>query len=247
MLIICYFRSSPCTKVNECRKYLFTRKDRQLENIPPTEDALYQHTLRAVYQGVHVWGQALVCDQNLPSPSAWGWKQDAGQWIPHWSDKPAVASICLDLTRCKCKAGRKTRCNCMKRHLKCIPSYVSVEETAMSLEMLSLIVRNIVHFSAHWVFEKGVLEWLTFTVTLFSTNATLREVRKGQSSKVPFLIEATFVTGLLHYLWTDWYNYFFIWKYMFPDSFYWYQNSVPMIHAGLKELLKYIGDVNSDL
>lgn len=118
-MLIVFFRSSPCTTINESRKFLFTRKDRQLENLPPAEAALYQHTLRVVYQGVHVWGQAFVPQQNLPSPSAWGWKQEEDNWIPHWSDNPAVASICLELTRCRCKAGCKTRCNCFKRALKC--------------------------------------------------------------------------------------------------------------------------------
>lgn len=45
-----------------------------MENVPPSENALYQHTLRAVFQEVHVWGQ-LTTQQNLPSPQEFGWKR----------------------------------------------------------------------------------------------------------------------------------------------------------------------------
>lgn len=109
----------PCTRVNECRKYLFTKKDRNLENIPPTEAALRQHALRAVYQGGLVWGQVLKPQLDLPSPSLWGWKKEESDWTPHWSDLPDVASACIELTRCRCKTGCKLRCSCVKRHLKC--------------------------------------------------------------------------------------------------------------------------------
>ena len=38
-------------QVNECRKQLFTKKDRSLDSIPPTADARIQHVKRATYQG----------------------------------------------------------------------------------------------------------------------------------------------------------------------------------------------------
>lgn len=116
--IVLYFRSSSCSSVNECRKYLFTKKDRQLENIPPTKAALYQHFLRAIFQGVHVWGQLSVT-QNLPCPSNWGWTRVEDNWQPTWTDLPVAADACLEMVRCKCKKQCGPRCNCQKRQLRC--------------------------------------------------------------------------------------------------------------------------------
>jgi len=41
--------------------------------IPPTNAALQQHVRRAVYEGGHVWGQALLSAPAIPSPTDWGW------------------------------------------------------------------------------------------------------------------------------------------------------------------------------
>ena len=41
-------------QVNDARKYLFTKKGRGLEGLPPTHDALKQHLMRATYQGGYV-------------------------------------------------------------------------------------------------------------------------------------------------------------------------------------------------
>ena len=50
-----YHPSSSKTDVNECRRQLFVKHSRQLEGLPSTKAALYQHTLRAAYQAGYVW------------------------------------------------------------------------------------------------------------------------------------------------------------------------------------------------
>ena len=57
--------------IDETRKYLFTKKGRAMNVIPPTRAALVQHIRRAVYQGGHCWGKALHVSLNLPSPEDW--------------------------------------------------------------------------------------------------------------------------------------------------------------------------------
>jgi len=59
-------------QVNEARKYLFTKKGRGLEGLPPIQDALKQHLMRATYQGGYVWGQATIPAPVLPDPTDWG-------------------------------------------------------------------------------------------------------------------------------------------------------------------------------
>ena len=51
-------KNSTVTTVNAARQKLFSQRCKAIENIPPTQDALRQHTLRAAYQ-VFVWGQCL--------------------------------------------------------------------------------------------------------------------------------------------------------------------------------------------
>ena len=56
------------TDFNKARCQLFVMKNK-VQLIPPTSAALKQHVRRAVYQGGHVWGQALLPAPALPSPS----------------------------------------------------------------------------------------------------------------------------------------------------------------------------------
>ena len=79
-IVLLYDRTSSQESVNRARQYLFTRKNRQMENLPPTTDALYQHVLRAALQAGHVWAQSLVLDPILPSPEDFGWKKADSKW-----------------------------------------------------------------------------------------------------------------------------------------------------------------------
>lgn len=58
-VVLMYDRTSGEKTVNAARKELFVKKRRSMERIPPTEDALFQHTKRASYQqvmcGALVW------------------------------------------------------------------------------------------------------------------------------------------------------------------------------------------------
>lgn len=80
-VVVLYERCSEDEEVNVARKNLFS-KGRDVENIPPTEDALQLHTLHAVYQAGYIWRQSLQKDPQLPSPNAYGWNKDevTGAW-----------------------------------------------------------------------------------------------------------------------------------------------------------------------
>lgn len=49
-VILLYDRTSACVDVNQSRRELFTKKNRTVENIPPTLDALRLHIKRASLQ-----------------------------------------------------------------------------------------------------------------------------------------------------------------------------------------------------
>ena len=63
---------------------LFSKKDRSIENIPPTSNALAMHIKRTIYQGGFVWGNITDPLVVLPDPSQWGWKLDDKRWLPNW-------------------------------------------------------------------------------------------------------------------------------------------------------------------
>lgn len=118
-VILLYDRTCSETSIDAARMYLFTRKGRQIEAIPPTRAALYQHTKRAIHQAGFVWGQLHERSPDVPSPSLWGWRKNKDMsWEPHWTDLPEAASY-SGLLKCLCKKGCSGRCKCLKAALKC--------------------------------------------------------------------------------------------------------------------------------
>ena len=102
--VLLYDRTSASTEVNDVRRVLFTQKSRAIENNPPTQAALTQHVRRAIYQGGHIWGQALMARPEYPDPSSWGWnKEQSGTsttWTPLWSTLAPASATCIELLRC---------------------------------------------------------------------------------------------------------------------------------------------------
>ncbi|XP_068756859.1 uncharacterized protein [Montipora capricornis] len=117
-VVILYDRTSLATDVNTARRELFTKKNRALENIPPTEDALLNHSNRALYQA-SIW-TSLDEQQFYPSPSDFGWKMENNRWRPRWTVLPEASKACNELLKCGCKKGCKSgRCKCFKANLPC--------------------------------------------------------------------------------------------------------------------------------
>ncbi len=118
-VVVMYDRASEAEKVNAARQQLFSKGSRALENIPPTQAALTQHTRRAIYQAVHCWGQALVAMPELPDPGNWGWKKSSTGWKPLWTTLTDATASCYELIHCSCKKGCRGRCKCTKAGLTC--------------------------------------------------------------------------------------------------------------------------------
>lgn len=111
-VVLLYDRTSNLTKVNEARQELFSKKSRTLEKLPPTQEALLQHTNRSVYQGKHIWAQTLVTQPVLPSPSEWGWQRDDKSCTPMWTTLPQMKDTCYELIHCSFKTECTGRCKC---------------------------------------------------------------------------------------------------------------------------------------
>jgi hypothetical protein len=120
-VVLLYDRTSTKESVNTARKHLFTKKGRQIENLPPTQSAMIEHIKRAALQGGYYWATALQTQPSLPSPSAWGWTRvnDQKPWEPLWTSIAAVSQCCPELVSCQCKKGCTKRCKCVRAALKC--------------------------------------------------------------------------------------------------------------------------------
>ena len=82
-----YNKNCSCATVNEARQMLVTHNLRNLECIPPTKAALYQHVKRAVFVSVFIWHGALARDLRLPAPADYGWEWNTRTeaWVPYWT------------------------------------------------------------------------------------------------------------------------------------------------------------------
>ena len=53
--VVMYNRTSNSTNVNEARRTLFIKDGKDLDSIPPTEAALFEHVCRAAYVSGDIW------------------------------------------------------------------------------------------------------------------------------------------------------------------------------------------------
>ena len=115
-----YDKTSETVKVNELRKKLYTN-GKNIENIPPTENALYEHIRRSAYQA-NVWDQ-LQAFQELYDISRCGWTKIGDTWDTLWSTLLDVSKTLQILVSCGCKSDckgkNKNRCKCTRSGLNC--------------------------------------------------------------------------------------------------------------------------------
>ena len=67
--------------VNELRWCIFQRKQADDERLPPTKAALIQAIKRAHFQRIVCYNDT-VANPNIPSPSEYGWREEAGGFSP---------------------------------------------------------------------------------------------------------------------------------------------------------------------
>uniref|UniRef100_A0A8C4Q915 Tesmin/TSO1-like CXC domain-containing protein n=1 Tax=Eptatretus burgeri TaxID=7764 RepID=A0A8C4Q915_EPTBU len=111
-----YDRTCASESVNEARLEIFLRTASSLDRLPPTQDSLYQHFLRAVYQaGVWLTSGNSRCP---PSPDGFGWIKDDSSsiWRPVWITLQVVSQACRELIKCCCKKSC-AHCKCAKSSL----------------------------------------------------------------------------------------------------------------------------------
>ena len=94
--------------------------ENDLRSLPPSREALYQHTLRASYQTGYLWRQS-VEELEIPDANQWGWKTDSeGDFQPNWTGVESQVSIQSFIDICSCKTGKCKKCKCAKAKVACL-------------------------------------------------------------------------------------------------------------------------------
>ena len=122
-VILMYSKTSLLHNTDEARLDLYFSRSQNIENIPPTKNALFLHTRRALYQS-GVWSRCLEAQQNLPSPKDFGWLESSDQvikWIPNWMSQFQASIECREFVKCGCQTSctSSKRCKCNSADLKC--------------------------------------------------------------------------------------------------------------------------------
>ena len=91
------------------------------EQLPPTERAVYFHSLRVHLQVIQ-W-QCLSTD--VLAADEWGWELSDGKFLPVKTDQPAAPDDLLRVIRCRCKVSARNTCgsnvcSCRRNGLKCL-------------------------------------------------------------------------------------------------------------------------------
>ena len=116
-----YCKNAGTNEVNKLQYRLFCLKKGDVDSnqLPPCDDSLRKHALRANYQ-------AAICKRSLqrcpliPSPFGCGWCTEDGWLAIDWMDGLPAPKAVLELLSCQCSRSCKLpSCSCMANGLKC--------------------------------------------------------------------------------------------------------------------------------
>ena len=114
--------STPGTSnINELRYRLFCLKRGDVESnqLPPCNDTLRKHALRASYQAA-VWRRSLQRCPEIPSPVGSGWCTEDGKLVVDWMGGQPAPQAVLELLSCQCSRSCKLpSCSCIVNGLRC--------------------------------------------------------------------------------------------------------------------------------
>ena len=119
LAVLMYDKTSQHISVNEVRRESFCLKSPPMDRMPPTQDALLQHSQRAIYQA-GIWTISMQAQAAIPSPQEFAWIKKSESWVSVWITLLEVSKACRELIKCTCK-GECLRCKCIKSNLPCSP------------------------------------------------------------------------------------------------------------------------------
>ena len=128
-----------CKTVDEARFELLLHIGKDFDDMPPSSDALHQHTLRATYQSGHIWSCMMQNEFEVADVRNWGWSQAEPNSAPApvYTTKPLISHNLRELSVCGCKSGKcKGNCKCKKDQPQVCTSYVAVKESVIKKKLI---------------------------------------------------------------------------------------------------------------
>ncbi|KAG0716309.1 hypothetical protein GWK47_009996 [Chionoecetes opilio] len=117
-----YLPSTHTTEVNKLRYELFCARRGEVESsqLPPCEDCLFMHALRANYQAA-IWRRSLQSQPFVANPTDCGWMTDEdGKLAVNWMRGSPAPDAVMQLLSCKCvRSCELPKCTCLSNGLKC--------------------------------------------------------------------------------------------------------------------------------
>ena len=110
-------------EINRERAAAFRKVKKNIDSLPPTQDALHLHIRRANYQSM-IWKRAQEACPSIPRPEDEnGWYlNDEGILKPKLMTQEVVSSACIQLAFCGCSSEQSClnrRCTCVRLSLPC--------------------------------------------------------------------------------------------------------------------------------
>ena len=104
--------------IDQIRMEMFCQKTRDIERIPPTENAFEHHFRRSLFQS-SLWASANLPMIPVKSPLEFSWSKKSEKLEPIWTTLHlAKDALNLDI-KCKCKRCDSQKCKCTVSKLKC--------------------------------------------------------------------------------------------------------------------------------
>ena len=103
------YRPTTCTSsienLSALRWWLYSKKQIQGANLPPTLSSLLPAIRRAHFQCME-WFQDIISHPELPPPCTYGWSEENGVFDPVMCDMACAPEEVLNVIKCSCKKGR---------------------------------------------------------------------------------------------------------------------------------------------
>ena len=101
--------------VDDARLDMLLHNGKDFDKMPPSTDALYQHTLRSVYQSDYIWSCMFDATFEEGDVENFGRKKVGGSLITLYTTLPIISRDLRELSICKCTTGKCTgNCGCRK-------------------------------------------------------------------------------------------------------------------------------------
>ena len=113
---VCLLYVDQETRVDDARYTLLINKGKDSDDMPPSSDALYQHTLRSYHQSGNIWSHIFQAIFNEGFIPGWMWQKvgDCRVPVPVYIIKEIISRSMKELSMCGCKIQCKRNCKCKK-------------------------------------------------------------------------------------------------------------------------------------